>query len=579
MARGHIYQTLINQWLGFQWSELSQFTATDLEPWDHRDELALMVAVANLQLKRSNQAHSLIKQAVTWGAGRSKQAAYLVMGTNATLHRIRLEIEELPVNNALQGQFIKLAKRTAFPAPDLEKCHQKGDSSLALQAEKNSPKKRKIELKRLSSVELGEAWAGNTVNTVIFRHHGMFTVDYKQYTAFYLDEHTLRIAKRNLKTNALTTSDLKGDYNLNDAHNIISLGMDREGIIHICYDHHGTKLRYRRSLGRHDISGWTNELPMTGVNEDKITYPTFLEPKGKNPLLLLYRDGAWNKGTAYLKRYDEEEQVWRDYPKPILSGADNKPWTSNAYWNHPAVGKDGLIRLSYVWRTDYFSEEKRVNNMNVGFSQSYDQGHSWYASNEQPYKLPITQVNSECVLPVSPGSNLINQTSMALDSKGHPHIALYSNDGRGVPQYQHLWFNGSEWQIGYVSRREKPFVLSGGGTLKIPISRPEILVDSDDTVFIIFRSEETKQKFVATCLFAPDYRFKNGCVVTLSEESVGQAEPVIDRLRWESEEVLSLYLQYSDQPDHEGVPVKQSANAKIADFTFITGLENTNELS
>lgn len=69
--------------------------------------------------------------------------------------------------------------------------------------------------------------------------------------------------QRQLKNNDLHTHDIKGQFNLKDAHNSISLGMDRDGCLHISYDHHATRLRYRRSLNAHDIKSWTDELPMT----------------------------------------------------------------------------------------------------------------------------------------------------------------------------------------------------------------------------------------------------------------------------------------------------------------------------
>lgn len=56
----------------------------------------------------------------------------------------------------------------------------------------------------------------------------------------------------------------------------------------------------------------TDEMPMTGKAEDRVTYPTFILPHHGFPLTLLYRDGVHNKGNARLKTYDEGTQSWTD---------------------------------------------------------------------------------------------------------------------------------------------------------------------------------------------------------------------------------------------------------------------------
>jgi len=207
-----------------------------------------------------------------------------------------------------------------------------------------------------------------------------------------------------------------------------------------------------------------------------------------------------------------------------------------------------------------------VNNINIGYARSFDRGNSWITSNGQPYKLPITQVNSEVVCQVSPNENLINQTSMAIDSSGYPHIATYINDKDAIPQYQHIWFDGAKWHMDCVSNNTEKFDLQGGGTLKIPISRPEILIDREDTVYIIYRSDETNQKFVATYLKAPYYNYHPNHTVELYSKSVGYAEPIIDKTRWEKEEVLSMLVQYNEQPNGEAIPQGSISKVTLIDI-------------
>jgi hypothetical protein len=291
-----------------------------------------------------------------------------------------------------------------------------------------------------------------------------------------------------------------------------------------------------------------DEMPMTDRYEGRLTYPAFVMMPNEQAMLLLYRDGTHTKGTARLKEYDESTQSWSDRETGVLSGAAQQPWTSNAYWNRPAIGRDGSLHLSFVWRTHSLGAEKRVNNVNVDYACSLDQGRSWYSCRGIKFRLPITQVNSETVWPVSPGSNLINQSSMALDASDYPHIVFYSNDPDSVPQYQHLWFDGRVWQHNFISRRTERFILAGGGTLQIPISRPEIVIDDENRVYVIYRGDLTNNRMVAQRLLPPHYEADVSDFRVLWDEPLGFAEPVIDRLRWQRDRVLSMLIQKNHQP-------------------------------
>ena len=121
-------------------------------------------------------------------------------------------------------------------------------------------------------VPLGEAWAANSVNTVAFRHHGILSHGNLQAAAFYRDHDSLCVVRRDLNTGAIEVASIAGVYNLADAHNSISLGMDRRCNLHICYDQHGKALQYRRTRTPFGIADWTEELPMTGMHERNMTY-------------------------------------------------------------------------------------------------------------------------------------------------------------------------------------------------------------------------------------------------------------------------------------------------------------------
>jgi hypothetical protein len=570
------------QWQFGDWRSLSQLDRNSVQEHPDRATLAVLIAAARFQIGQLAQGRQYIWLAREWGAGKKLICQILAAGVHNSLGRAAAiagnavraigHFESAITAGAPEGDKFLLTKARVG-----QQYNELGLSVVGIEDTLTGPSAspalrggtRGFRVNRLANFQLGDAWAGNTINTVIFRHHGILTHEGKQFTAFYVDAQTLRLVQRDLTTDSIRTCDIGGTYNLSDAHNTISLGVDRAGHLHLCYDHHATRLRYRRSVRPIDISSWSDELSMTGKAEDKVTYPSFIRPHHGFPLTLLYRDGGHDRGSARLKFYDEVQEIWTDVSLPVLSGSESKPWTSNAYWNHPAIGSDGSLHLSFVWRTHTIGKEERINNNNMGYACSPDSGLNWFTSRGRIYQLPITQVNAETVHPISPGSNLINQSSMALDSRNNPHIVFYSDDSNGIPQYQHLRFDGREWHQQIISERTQPFVLQGAGTLQIPISRPEIVLDRQDNAYVITRGDHSQGRMVATFLAAPDYTWAPENVHVLWDEDVGLAEPVIDRARWEQDNVLTLFLQYNEQPNHEGRQQTSNHPVTLADIQFV----------
>ena len=578
------------QWQFGDWEGLAEIELEALHHHPDRAKLALLAAEGHLQLGQVPEARALLKEAQGWGVAPKTVHRVLIAGVYNTLGKasflkgqvnqamdhfatsVRIAMPGTEHRLSTKARALQQVEQLVAAAPDAHEfalgSREFAEALLPKAFHERHPRGPHLVVQTLAEFDLGPAWAGNTINTVIFRHHGLLTRAAQQYTAFYADEHTLRLVQRDLLTNELKTHDLPGDYNLRDAHNSISLGIDRKGHLHLSYDHHVTQLRYRRSLNPGDIGAWSEELPMTGTDEEKVTYPTFILPRHEFPLTFLYRDGSSEKGAVRMKTYDEATETWTPHPQAILSGSEQKPWTSNPYWNHPAIGSDGSLHLSFVWRTHSLGEAKRVNNINIGYAWSHDNGLTWKTSQNRPYRLPITQVNAETIHPVSPGSNLINQTSMALDSHNRPHIAFYADDPDGIPQYQHLWFDGKVWRHQVVSQRSHAFSLEGSGTLQIPISRPEIVIDRDDHVYIITRGDHTGGRLAACRLGAPDYGYQHSSTEVLLDEDLGFAEPVIDRERWQQEKVLSVLLQFNEQPDHDEGHSEVQHTVRLVDVRF-----------
>lgn len=426
-------------------------------------------------------------------------------------------------------------------------------------------------------LRLGDSAAGNTVNTAIYRAHGLLSTSDLQFGAYYRSATGLILFRRAFADDSLELVELPGEYGIGDAHNVASLGIDRQGHLHLTYDQHDSALRYRRSERPYDITSFGPEIPMAGGDETRITYPGFIVPSHAGlPLLCLYRTGYAGRGDAWLYAYDETEQRWLPRAAPLLAGAAHQPWPCSPYWNRVACAPDGHLHLSFCWRTHTLDDERqRVNNGSIGYAMSPDWGEHWHSSRGLPLRLPLTPVNAETALGLPPASNLINQTGSALDSAGQPHVVFYGDDAHGVPQYWHLWHADGTWKHHPISNRNQRFSLEGRGTLAPPMSRPELVIDAFDHVYVLFRADLTGHRLAALRLDPPHYLPEPDALRILWDSPLGYTEPVIDTTRWAREGVLSMFLQRTPHAAPDGNYTAASAPAFVADWNLVRDWEST----
>jgi hypothetical protein len=267
----------------------------------------------------------------------------------------------------------------------------------------------------------------------------------------------------------------------------------------------------------------------------------------KRKLLFLYRYAGSGNGDICLKEYSPDSGAWQDVSERFVKGMDQAPWTSNTYWNHPAFDTRGQMLLSWVWRVVQQASANGdfIFNHNYGFAKSHD-GRRWFTSHGIELALPMTQVNSETIWPTTPGATIANMCSSAVDSADRLHITGYGADeAGGVPQYQHIRFDGSAWRLKTLTKRNKTFGLL---TWDSPMSRPEILIDRSDRAYVIYRCDLTRNRPVVQRLDAPEYE-PSDAIFELWSEDIGHTEPIVDRLRWMNDGTLSMLIQRTTQPE------------------------------
>ena len=114
----------------------------------------------------------------------------------------------------------------------------------------------------------------------------------------------------------LQTTKLKG--NVADAHNSISIMVDGDGYLHIAWNHHGNQLHYCKTVAPGSLQ-LTDELPMTGNQEQKVTYPEFYSLPNGN-LLFFYRDGQSGQGNLVINRYNTKQKQWQQLHSNLIDG-------------------------------------------------------------------------------------------------------------------------------------------------------------------------------------------------------------------------------------------------------------------
>jgi len=389
---------------------------------------------------------------------------------------------------------------------------------------------------------VGLGWAKNNVNGAVFRKNSVVTQGRDQYVAYYDSAGYVTLAKRRLPTGAWQVQRTSYQGNVKDAHNVISLMADGAGYLHLAFDHHNNPLRYCRSQAPGSLTMGALQ-PMLGTHEQRVTYPEFHRfPNGD--LLFMYRDGGSGNGNLVLNRYAVKTQKWTRLHDVLIDGEGKR----NAYWQ-ACLDARGTIHVSWVWR----ESPNVASNHDMAYARSTDGGRTWQRSTGEAYQLPITEATAEYAARIPQSSELINQTAITTDAAGTPYIATYWRPaGAQVPQYQLIYLKDKQWRTTQVSQRTTPFSLSGVGTKKIPISRPQLLVATRQgrtAAYLLFRDAERQDR--ASVLHCPDLAQGQWAAADLTAGSVGNWEPSYDTERWRTAGVLSLFVQRTGQGDGE----------------------------
>ncbi|KAA8576511.1 hypothetical protein EYC84_006621 [Monilinia fructicola] len=280
-----------------------------------------------------------------------------------------------------------------------------------------------------------------------------------QYVAFYTDYPAsakpntcvVNLGRRKAQSTYLEWETLTfSDYEqvVDDGHNTISIGVCRgDGSIHLAFDHHCDRLRYRalRYLGGperslEDPNAWDETLfsktqdylPGIAHNDlmDEVTYPRFVNID--DDLLLTYRIGQAGLGSDVLFRYHAESSKYT-YIGQQLTGISNSPYINGLDYRQLRLYMSWCYRnfVPFDFPTGSDAHKQQAgpngpeNNYDLNYACSDDGGKTWKSSDGSTIAV-LDGKEGNTILPgfearvfeIPMGSGILNQEAQAVDWDG-----------------------------------------------------------------------------------------------------------------------------------------------------------------
>jgi hypothetical protein len=333
--------------------------------------------------------------------------------------------------------------------------------------------------KTVKATPVDRVWSGHPVG------FDLLTTEKYQYVGYYNQKREMIIARRTAGGEQWQRTTLPSVVGW-DSHNYITLTTDSEGFLHVSGNMHGVPLIYFRSKKPWEIDDF-EQLPMTGQNEQRVTYPVFFKDQ-EGRLYFQYRNGGSGDGVTYWNRYDVSTKKWEPlFPTSIFDGKKE----ANAYMTNPALGPDGYFYIVWMWRLSPIAN----TNHNLSCMRSRDLKH-WENMKGESVTLPVKWSDDlTTVDPVAPWNGLINMGfNISWDRDHTPYITYHKYDRQRISQvYISRWDSGdvSTWNTYQISDwKSFKWSLNKAGSLANSLSISTISQPSDSEIAVNFSHEQ-----------------------------------------------------------------------------------------
>jgi len=314
----------------------------------------------------------------------------------------------------------------------------------------------------VQTIKIDSVWAGHPVGFCLYTHGD------RQYIAYYNATRNMVVGQRNLEDNEFvlhilppTKRDEAGGTSTVlgwDSHNSVTIGVDKEGFIHLSGNMHVHPITYFKSTKTNDITTLKQEMVMVGPNEKRCTYPHFMLTKDEE-LLFHYRDGGSGNGNEIYNVYSTETKKWsRMLDVPLTDGQG----LMNAYQTQPTVKKDGWYHVYWVWR----DTPDCSTNHDLSYMKSPDL-INWYNAFGEKFDLPATLEKKLVIVdPIPAKGGIINLAAkLVLDNKDQPVFAYHKYDLNGDLQFYTAQVKDKKWVYKQVTDWDYRWEFSGNGSI------------------------------------------------------------------------------------------------------------------
>ena len=333
-------------------------------------------------------------------------------------------------------------------------------------------------------IKIDKVWAGHPVGFSLFTHN------YRQYIAYYNAERHMVVGQRDLTQDQYTlykipphqreskegTSTVLGW----DSHNYLTIGIDKDGYIHLSGNMHVNGLTYFRSQRPHDITTLVQVNEMVGSEEKRCTYPKFMKT-ADGELIFHYRDGGSGNGNEIYNIYSCETRQWsRLLDTPLTDGQGQM----NAYASQPKLGSDNWYHMYWVWR----DTPDCSTNHDLSYIKSPDM-KNWFNAYGQPVNLPVTYENKSVIVdPIPVKGGIINLAArLCLDENNKPLMAYHKYDSSGNLQFYVARPEGNRWVTKQVTDWDYRWEFSGNGSIDTEVSLGEFKMNRNGYYELGFR--------------------------------------------------------------------------------------------
>lgn len=326
------------------------------------------------------------------------------------------------------------------------------------------------ETNQVESVEqtivIDSVWSGHPVEFSLYTHKD------RQYVAYFNADRHMVVGQKRLNDDSFelnvfepTSREISNGTSTVlewDSHNFLTLGVDKDGYIHLSGNVHNNPLTYFRSIAPNDISNFEQIFEMVGTNEQRTTYPHFIHTK-EGEMLYHYRDGGSGNGNEIYNIYDTETKTWsRLLDTPLTDGQGEM----NAYQSEPKMMDDGWYHMYWVWR----DTPDCSTNHDLSYMKSPDL-KNWYNAFGEPLTLPATLDKEMLIVdPIPVKGGIINLAAeLALDKKNDPVFTYHKYDSVGNLQLYTAQIQNRKWVYKQVTNWDYRWEFSGWGSIKFEV--------------------------------------------------------------------------------------------------------------